>query len=70
MPEGPEVQRFADQLHLVLANQNIIQLTARTQAAKRWLAEHPNHLIGRKVRHPQQSWWLDECDRPWGGCPC
>ncbi len=22
------------------------------------------------VRHPQQSWWLDECDRPKGGCPC
>jgi hypothetical protein len=20
-----------------------------------------------KVRHPQQSWWLDECDRPKGG---
>jgi hypothetical protein len=19
------------------------------------------------VRHPQQSWWLDECDRPKGG---
>jgi|SRR5579883_1200682 len=23
-----------------------------------------------EVRHPQQSWWLDECDRPKGGCPC
>ncbi|MER3433730.1 MAG: hypothetical protein C4288_09905 [Leptolyngbya sp. ERB_1_1] len=23
-----------------------------------------------QVRHPQQSWWLDECDRPKGGCPC
>ena len=21
-----------------------------------------------RVRHPQQSWWLDECDRPKGGC--
>jgi len=25
---------------------------------------------GFAVRHPQQSWWLDECDRPKGGCPC
>ncbi|MBW4465076.1 MAG: hypothetical protein KME07_06505 [Pegethrix bostrychoides GSE-TBD4-15B] len=25
--------------------------------------------IREAVRHPQQSWWLDECDRPKGGCP-
>jgi len=31
---------------------------------------HPEHLklMERlQVRHPQQSWWLDECDRPKGG---
>jgi len=21
----------------------------------------------KEVRHPQRSWWLDECDRPKGG---
>lgn len=50
MPEEPEVQRFADQLHLALANQTIVQLTARTQAAKRWLIEHPDRLIGRTIK--------------------
>ncbi|MFM7424023.1 MAG: hypothetical protein ACKO7W_03335 [Elainella sp.] len=23
--------------------------------------------IHNLVRHPQRSWWLDECDRPKGG---
>ncbi len=49
MPEGPEVQRFADQLHLVLANSEIVQFTARTRVAKRWLAEHQDELIGRRI---------------------
>ncbi|WP_088888930.1 Fpg/Nei family DNA glycosylase [Leptolyngbya ohadii] len=49
MPEGPEVQRFADQLDRVLANQPIVQLTARTQVAKRWLTEHPEMLLGREI---------------------
>jgi hypothetical protein len=26
-------------------------------------------LIQEKVRYPQRSWWLDECDRSKGGCP-
>lgn len=49
MPEGPEVQRFADQIHRVLANQAIVQFTARTQAAKRWLTDHSDDLVGRKI---------------------
>lgn len=49
MPEGPEVQRYADQLDRVLANGEIVQFTARTQAAKRWLVEHPNDLAGRRI---------------------
>ncbi len=43
------MQRFADQLHQVLANQPIVQLTARTQVAKRWLADQPDRLTGRLV---------------------
>ncbi|MCU0569441.1 MAG: hypothetical protein MUF49_23045 [Oculatellaceae cyanobacterium Prado106] len=50
MPEGPEVRRFADQLHSVLAHQPIAQLTARTQQAKRWLAAHEEALSDRTIQ--------------------
>lgn len=49
MPEGPEVRKFADSLHLVLAKQRIIQFTARTIKARQWLAENGKLLIGKKV---------------------
>ena len=49
MPEGPEVQRYADQLNCVLANSAIVELSARTQAAKRWLTEHTDSLTGRRI---------------------
>ncbi|MGG6265600.1 DNA-formamidopyrimidine glycosylase family protein [Leptolyngbya sp. AN03gr2] len=44
------LHRFADQLQHTLANQSIVQLTARTQVAKRWLAAHSEALIGRTIR--------------------
>ncbi|HEX8236242.1 MAG TPA: DNA-formamidopyrimidine glycosylase family protein [Abditibacteriaceae bacterium] len=49
MPEGPEVRRYADQLHKVLSGQPICAIDARTKAAKAWLAQHPSTLLGRRV---------------------
>ncbi len=49
MPEGPEVRRYADQLDAVLTGLPITQLTARTKAAKAWLAAHPEAFVGRQV---------------------
>lgn len=41
MPEGPEVRRHADALALALTPHPLVSLSARTKAAKIWLAEHP-----------------------------
>ena len=41
MPEGPEVRRHADTLAAALVPHPLVSLTARTKAAKAWLAEHP-----------------------------
>ena len=49
MPEGPEVRRYAGQLHAGLAGQRIFALTARTRAARAWLAEHDGAFDGRRV---------------------
>ncbi len=50
MPEGPEVRRYADALHNALAGQRIATLSARTKAAKAWLADHPGAFTGRRVQ--------------------
>lgn len=49
MPEGPEVRRYADALHNSLAGQRLASLTARTRAAKAFLAERPGVFAGCKV---------------------
>lgn len=49
MPEGPEVRKYADSLHLLLANQSITHFSARTSKAKQWLAENVDNLLGRHV---------------------
>ncbi len=49
MPEGPEVRRAADALHDALAGRPVVALSARTKAAKAWLAEHPDVFSGRRV---------------------
>ncbi len=49
MPEGPEVRRYADALHATLAGHRLTELTARTKAAKSWLADHRETLCGRRV---------------------
>lgn len=49
MPEGPEVRRAADALHAALAGQPITHLSARTKAAKAWLAAHPGAFDGATV---------------------
>src|SRR5688500_17577670 len=49
MPEGPEVRRYADALHEVLAGKSITVITARTKAAKRYLAENDVHITGKEV---------------------
>jgi endonuclease-8 len=49
MPEGPEVRRYADALHQVLSGKQITVITARTKAAKSYLAENTIHLTGKRV---------------------
>ena len=49
MPEGPEVRRNADQLDAELRGKRITALTARTKAAKAYLAEHPGLFEGRRI---------------------
>jgi len=50
MPEGPEVRRYAVQLAQVLDGEKLVEISARTKAAKAWLGEHPGELVGRRVR--------------------
>ena len=49
MPEGPEVRRYADMLGNALTGKPLVGLTARTKAAKAWLAAHEGVLEGRTV---------------------
>lgn len=49
MPEGPEVRRHADAVHGALAGKQITVITARTKAAKKYLAENDIHLVGKQV---------------------
>ena len=49
MPEGPEVRRYADMLGAALTGKPLVALTARTKAAKAWLAAHEGVLEGREV---------------------
>ena len=49
MPEGPEVRRYADSLHGALVGKPITTITARTKAAKIYLAENTVHLTGKRV---------------------
>jgi len=53
MPEGPEVRRHADALHSALTPHPLVSLTARTKAAKAWLADRPGLLEGRRVERVQ-----------------
>lgn len=50
MPEGPEVQRYADLIGHALLNRPLTSIIARTQQAKSWLAEHPQVLVGATAR--------------------
>ncbi len=49
MPEGPEVRKYADAVHAVLAGQVITELRARTRVAKEWLRENEDRVLGRRV---------------------
>ena len=49
MPEGPEVRKYADALGKALDGKHILEIAARTKAAKGWLAEHPGLLVGRRI---------------------
>ena len=49
MPEGPEVRRHADALAAALTPHPLVSLSARTKAAKAWLAERPGLLEGRRI---------------------
>lgn len=50
MPEGPEVRRHADLLAQALVGKPILELSARTKAARAWLESHPDELAGRTVQ--------------------
>lgn len=50
MPEGPEVRRHADLLAHALVGKPLLELSARTKAARVWLDAHPNALPGQQVR--------------------
>ncbi len=43
------MRRHADALHAALAGKKLAVVTARTKAAKAWLAELPNSFVGQKV---------------------
>lgn len=49
MPEGPEVRRTAVRLDAALAGQPIVQMTARTKAARAWLEHHSSELVGKMI---------------------
>jgi endonuclease VIII len=49
MPEGPEVRRHAENLDDALNGEPITAITARARAAKAWLIEHPETLLGRRI---------------------
>ncbi len=49
MPEGPEVRRYADAIHEALAGKQVTLITARTKAAKKYLAENEIHLTGKRI---------------------
>ena len=49
MPEGPEVRRHAEALRQALTPHPLLSLSARTKAAKAWLAARPGLLEGRRV---------------------
>lgn len=49
MPEGPEVRRSADLIAPVLVGQPLVEVGARTKAAKAWLADEPGRLTGRLI---------------------
>ena len=49
MPEGPEVRRHADALAAALDSHPLVSLSARTKAARAWLAERPGLLEGRRI---------------------
>lgn len=53
MPEGPEVRRHADAIEKVLKARPIEAISARTKAAREWLALHPDELIGRRIESVQ-----------------
>jgi len=50
VPEGPEVRRHADRLAVILTDEPVAELWARTKAAKAWLAENQNALVGKRIQ--------------------
>src|SRR5215203_5726426 len=49
MPEGPEVRKYADALDKALTGRVIVSFAARTRAARKWLEENEQRIIGRRV---------------------
>ena len=49
MPEGPEVRRHAVALDEALRDCPLRYVTARTRAAKEWIAQYPHVLLNKHV---------------------
>lgn len=49
MPEGPEVRKYADALTVILTGRVIKSLHARTRAARQWLLENGDRLVGLRI---------------------
>lgn len=49
MPEGPEVRKYADALHNVLAGRVVTSLQARTREARAWLEHNEDRIRGHRV---------------------
>lgn len=49
MPEGPEVQRYADEIAAGIVGQKVLSVSARTKDARAWIEANPAAITGRKV---------------------
>jgi endonuclease-8 len=49
MPEGPDVRKHAEELDAALRGEPLTAFSARTKAARNWLAANPEALLGKRV---------------------
>ncbi len=68
---GEQAERLAEAYDVTRSDLDQVALHSQERAAEATQQGFLHQeIVPVEVRHPQQSWWLDECDRPKGGCPC